>query len=138
MRKSIGLLIVIFVIVSLVRILASGVQARDDGTMTAFLVMLPATLSMLLSLVFTADRIHFRWLDWSMIPVALVSSLLFLTSIALLLFGNSLIPQVNTLTLIPSLLVFIIFPLFIPIADRYKREKPKRKIPEKTRPDDKK
>lgn len=138
MRKSIGLLIVIFVIVSFVRVLASGVQARAEGTMTGYLVMLPATLSMLLSLVFVADRVHFRWLDWKMVPVATVASLLFLTSILLLAFGNSLIPQVNTVALIPSLLVFIIFPLFIPVADRYKRDKPEKKMPEKIRLDDQK
>ncbi|MFP4162851.1 MAG: hypothetical protein ACLFQB_05045 [Chitinispirillaceae bacterium] len=131
MRKSIGLLILIFSIVTMVRVLASGVHAWRMGTIIPFLFMLPATLSMLVSLVFVADRVHFRWFGWSMVPVAVTAVSLFLLSLLLLIAGNSLVPKVNTLSLIPAFMMFAVFPLSIPFAEKYKRFKQDEKKPEK-------
>ncbi len=124
MRKPLSLLIVIFINITIVRVLASGFQANARGIMPAFLFMLPATVSMILALVFAADRVHYRKLDWPAVPAFVASILLFASSVLLLVFGKPLIPQVDISSCFSQLMFFLFFPVSMFLVDKVKRVLP--------------
>jgi hypothetical protein len=123
MRTITAYTIFVFIIYNLLTVIQTGIHAFSRGTAIPFVIMVPGTLSLLLSLLYIADTIHFRKLKLKKTITFIVSISLFTISLLLLLIGNAFTHHVNTVGLIPRYVVmFIWFPFLILAVDRLKKE----------------
>ncbi len=120
MRRIAAYTVLLFVVFNLFRLTTTGIRAYSNGVFIPFIIMLPGTLSMLISLIFFSDIIYFNCLKLNPLKTFIVCISLFSSTFFLLLFGNFLTTAVDTVGLIPMyVLYFIWFPFLILFLKRF-------------------
>lgn len=124
MRTLIGFTSFITAFFLILRTVENGLFACSTNSFVPYLIMFPGTLAMIITLLFTADKINFCLLNIPYRPVFIVSVSCSTLSTLLLVFGNSLTDQVNTWELLPHYLLFFQWiPFLIIVANRFRKLK---------------
>lgn len=120
MRTIIAFSLLVYVIQIFLSVTISGVSAYQNKTILPFLIMIPGTLSMVIALVYCADKIYFNQIRFNSRSVFITSLSFFAVSLLLLFIGKFFTIQVDTIKLIPSYLVrFVWFPFLILFVKKF-------------------
>jgi len=114
MKTVFGFSALLFTLYTTIKVILSGVQAAHSDLMSPYLIMIPGTISVIISSLYAADTVYFNLFKMKMNTAFLTSSVLYVITILLMIVGNKWAANVNTIELIPNYLFsFIWFPLSI-------------------------
>jgi hypothetical protein len=114
MKTVLGFSALLFTLYTVIKVALSGVQSAHSDLFVPYLIMLPGTLSVIISSIYAADTVYFRLFKMKMNTAFIVSSVLFVITVILMFAGNIWTARVNTIELIPNYLFsFVWFPLSI-------------------------